>query len=201
MKRSFYKSGHTLLSLALPTLTSVALPILTANCSGALYDVELIDSDGPHIVGQVDTLTDKFTINSWTENTGGVVWWSPSDLPRTYDALTTTGLYDVPNNWDGTIGTDWGFINPLTLFDNSWTNGSFHAPTLIREGWGGRVDGFGVIDVSRNETRWLNLPFNSNSVAEIAFNSVIVTPIPEPTALALATLSLLAAASYRPRSR
>jgi hypothetical protein len=173
--------------------------LIANNASATLFDVELVNASGPHILGQVDTLTDTFTITAWTENPLGTAWWSPSDLPRTYVALTGSGPFDVPDAWDGTIGTDWAFINSQTLSEAGWINGAFSplGPTLIRDGWGGGVNGSGAIDTSFTQTVWTNVPFTLNSVAPLGFNSVTVSVVPEPSTLTMAAVGAILLALIR----
>jgi len=179
----------------------LACSFMGREAAATLFNVELIDNDGPLILGQVDTVSDTFTITAWTENPLGTVWWSAADLPRTYLALDAAGAsFDVPDGWDGTIGTDWAFINPETLGEAGWINGLFSSLTLIRDGWGGGVDGSGVIDTSFAENVWSNLPFGSNSAAPNGFNSVSVTAVPEPAAFVTLGVGLVLVGLMRRRS-
>ena len=120
----------------------LAVPI---GAGAAVFDVEFNDFDGPHWTGQVDTTTDTLTIQTWVENPGLPDVFSPASLPLTLDALTINGVggpFDVPDNWDGTISTTWGFIFGAPNASIVWNEGTptpFHNTT--RFGWGGLADG------------------------------------------------------------
>ena len=124
---------------------SVVLFGLAGTVHATLFNVELIDNNGPHITGVVDTASDTFTVNTWTENPGGYNFLTPTNLPRVYNAMTgspscpfDTPNYDVSDEWDGTIGPDWAFIYP-TGSRSSWEwSQPVDTPNLWNDGWGSR---------------------------------------------------------------
>jgi len=158
-----------------------------------VFQVELKDNDGPHVFATVNTTTDSMTINTWTEIAGNFEYWTPSDLPRVYPAINSVGgTYDVPDNWDGTIDSNWGFVNPDKLPVAGWTEGSYAALALVHDGWGGRIDAGGNVSVGFDETTLQSVPWavGNASPADLDFISVVEI-IPEPTTLTLAALALL----------
>jgi len=154
------------------------LPILlmwlvaVCNANATLYSVELIDNDGPHITGVVDTTADTFTILTWIENPGGTAFWSGNDLPRTYQAKNSNGnAYDVPDNWNGTM-SGWGFLNPNNFYHSGWNEGASADDIYLFDGWG-----IGLVQASYSTggaSAWNMMPVGGSSFATANFDSVVV---------------------------
>lgn len=185
------------------TLAVVAVSLFSSsNSLAAMYSVDLFDVQGPHIKGIVDTTADTFTINSWTENAGGIAYWTASDLPRTYPAVNATGGgFDVPDNWNGTIGNTWGFINPNSLPNAGYHEGSYFSGALAHDGWGGWIDSTNSISVAFNQLRWPVVPVHDRAASTIDFETVRIRQVPEPATAALASLLLAGTAGMFRRRR
>jgi hypothetical protein len=160
--------------------------LVAPSCANAaLYDVALVDLDGPQIVGQVNTTTNKFVVTSWTENPGGIATWSPTlaSLPLTYTAFINSGaVYDVPDNWAGTVDLTWGFIADRSNASIQWNEGVYTEP-LRHHGWGGGInDQGGIATQFFTEKNWQWAPTAATLVNTITFNSVSVVPEPATSA-------------------
>lgn len=117
------QKNNTLAFCAILTLAlGVAVP---QPACGTLYSVDFNDFNGPHWTGIVDTTSDTLTITKWVQNPSGlvdeilIIGGPISDvLPATtqgerirWDPPSFADApYDVPDNWDGKIGSDWAFI-------------------------------------------------------------------------------------------
>lgn len=180
-----------LIRVSLAGFSLLILPALVEPAAAALFNVDLVDNDGPHIMGYVDTTANTMTVTSWTENPGGNSFWTASNLPRTYDAVDAVGdPFDVPDNWDGTIGNTWGFLNPLGNMSAGWNEGTFVNDTSS-DGWGiFRVAG--TNHAGTNETQWSAIPVDPNSAPTATFDAVTVSPIPEPESALLLVLGAAA---------
>ncbi len=167
----------------------------TLGAANIVFNVDFNDADGPHWTGLVDTDADTLTINTWTENAGGVDYWTPapSMLPWVWTAKTSTGSFDVPTGWDGTMDNSWGFLPPET--DNTlitWNEGT-HTFSARGLGWaagrtGGSVNGFGAVNL-------LQLVPDGIGSVRVANGSVAITPVPEATAFMSLSLVGLAGAA------
>ena len=107
--------------------------------NAALFSVDFNDYDGPHWTGYIDTTNDTLTITGWTENPepSWQHFWSPADtsIPMIWDAVNGSGLgYDVPDNWDGTFGTNWGFLSRVPLSEINFVDGDCTLNDFI-PGW------------------------------------------------------------------
>lgn len=182
---------HHLRSLS--TLAILGATIVTSTVShAALFSVELFDFQGPNIKGIVDTTADTFTINSWTENSGGLAYWTASDLPRTYPATNASGgSFDVPDNWNGTIDNSWGFINPNSLPNAGYNEGTFFSGALAHDGWGGWITSSNSVSVAFNQTRWPVVPIHDRTASTIDFETVRIARVPEPATAVMTGLTLL----------
>ena len=111
-----------------------------------LLDVVFHDSDGVYWTGQVDTTADTLRIDLWQGNLGSTTFWSPhsSELPMLWTAVDaghivdTPTTYDVPDTFDGTDMTGWGFLSPFDASAIFWNEGMYlhgsHFPVV--PGWG-----------------------------------------------------------------
>jgi len=178
----------------------IAVAVVCAAGQGAwatVFSVELEDSLGPHLFGVVDTTTDTFTITSWTENPGSPDIWrpAPGSFPMTLPALNSLGQsHDVPDDWDGTIPTWWGFVGPQ-VNELDWLDGTPESFQEARLGWGG--GGFGtVISVNTEDNIFNGLPIEPSTTLG-RFVQANITEIPEPASLGLLGLGLLVVARRR----
>ena len=171
--------------------------VVAGPAQATLFDVNWVDDDGSQWAGVVDTSTDTLTISSWIENPGGTAYFSLIELSA-WNAITPTGAaFDVPDNWDMTIGSDWAFVRPIG-------NGAGWSAVGVAHhfaGWGGSCSsplmtgpcestigfGFGVDRVA-------GLPVSTSSSTFATANSVTITAAPEinaapePGSLALLAL-------------
>jgi hypothetical protein len=93
----------------------------------------------------VDTTADSLVIQTWVEGAGGVYeFWTPSATPLTFQAyfarsfpttFASLTAFDVSDSWDGTIGSNWGFLSDLTKEEIAWNEGVFTGNSS-RLGWG-----------------------------------------------------------------
>ncbi len=180
----------------------VAFSVNVCPADAAVFLVDLIDNDGPHISGQVDTSLDILTVTSWTENAGGTAFWTPSTLSRTYSAIDFfMSPFDVPDNWNGTIGTNWGFLNNNDLNATGWNEGTFMSPGIvIFDGWGASQLQ-GSLSTFQTEMRWDLIPTGNSSFANAQFDTVSVSLIPEPGSLSMFALSGFAGLALLRRKR
>jgi hypothetical protein len=180
-----------LLFLAIACLCSL---VPCQSLHATLFHVSLIDDDGPQILGEVDSGTDTFTVTSWLENAGGTAFWSPSQasLPVLYTALDPTGaVFDVPEDWNGTIDLTWGFVADLRNADITWNEGVY-TDIIRHHGWGGGVSrSLGLKVDFFDYTRWQWTPTGPSAVDTPTFDSIAVTVIPEPASMVLFCLGAL----------
>ena len=182
------------------TICIVLLIVIGATEAYAANNTTLIYSTGPEIHGEVNTLTNTFTVTSWVENPGGSNWWTPapSSLPLTYTALTPSGaVFDVPDNWNGII-FGWAFICDLTNAAIQWNEGTYTSDTVRHHGWGGSIGIAGTVILSATATyAWDNTPVGNNGFGTFTFTSVHT--IPEPASLGTSLLGAGALLFRRPR--
>jgi hypothetical protein len=174
--------------------------------SATVFFIELIDTDDQLTIrGEVDSATNKLTVTSW-ENIGPIAFWNPdpgvpSNLPISYTALDSVGVnFDVPDNWDGTISSDWGFVADLPNTAIAWVEGAY-VEVIRHHGWGAGVQAVGGLDVSQNEFVWHWTPTGSDTFDDITFETVNVTVIPEPSVGVLLFSGLVAALVLVPGRR
>ena len=176
----------------IPAVTFAASLLSAAHA--AQFSVHLVATTGPTIDGIVDTATDEFRITSWVDSslTPGYSVPALNQFPISLRAFTATGsLYDVPDAWDGQVGTDaeFAFFLPIgqDLTTVQWIQGqpsSFWRGASF--GWGGlRNNGGGI--VLRNPLGFSYLPVvsSASSVGDISFNQITVTRLPEPVSIAI----------------
>lgn len=120
-------------------LAAAASLLSAAPASAALYSVDFAGEDGLSWTGVVDTDQDRMILTSWTVGADPThPWWTPaaSQLPLVFEARDVSfDPFDVPEIWDGVIGTDWGFLSVLTKDAILWEEGSF-TDNASRLGWG-----------------------------------------------------------------
>ncbi|MBC6987770.1 PEP-CTERM sorting domain-containing protein [Alteromonas sp. BZK5] len=195
--------------------------------NAALIDVTYHDADGPQWTGVVDTTTDLLTIASWTEGVGGVYdYWTPQDptslifqaidlgtASNVYVSASSLTSYDVPDNWDGTIFSGWGFLSTQGKQDIAWNEGIFSGNNS-RLGWGLAQTNAGLFNPTdfATENFFSFTPYSStaNRVSSIGgpndFISIVPrvdvttpdsTEVPEPATLTFFGLTLLAMRRFR----
>jgi len=145
-------------------ITFCVMIFSSAPLNATLYSLEWSLSDGePLILGIVDTEQDLLKINHWSDRdltpTSDHFAWTPdltnaSVFPANewhmYAYQANGEIFDIPNNWDGNIGVDWGFISSIDLDSIPWNQGSrnYTGPSIldvIYPGFGGFKNGaFGL---------------------------------------------------------
>ena len=156
--------------------TCIALS-LAATASAVIIPFSLVDNDGPAISGFVDTTADQATFNTWTENSGGVDFFTPVSLPIVLDAVDSTGAsFDVGDDWDGTIGSTWAFIAPLDNFATAWNEGAITNDFNQFFGLGGAFNGTSPFAFAGNETNLLNIPRDTTGGTSSATFDTVTTP-------------------------
>lgn len=168
-----------------------------------ICDVVFTDdnNDGPIWEGFVNTTDDSLTITSWKEQNSGTSYLITTGLPIVWPAVertseTTSVPFDVPDNWDGTIGNNWGFLSPVSLAGMSFTNESNavvnSTSTAVYMGWGIK-DENSSLNSTTDQTHFgpvptsVDKPTTANSaVVNIPQANVVVsacvTAVPEPSA-------------------
>jgi hypothetical protein len=190
------KKGAKMFRLSLVALTMF---LISAQGWGAIMDVVYTGQAGyPDWTGQVDTIADTLTINTWVTNNTGQTFMTPNVLPWTWNAAYSgTGLpYDVPNDFDGSDMVGWGFLSP----DRNDVPGLWDAVSTSTAfcGWGlGHIPPGNYLDSGSNSVRYIPVGFGSASSAWSA--SVTVTPVlvPEPSSLAFLGIGALGIAGRR----
>ncbi|NIZ62783.1 hypothetical protein DL239_17580 [Sedimentitalea sp. CY04] len=178
---------------AFAVATTFCLAPLTSHA--ATFDVAYTDNDGPQWTGIVDSTTDTFTILSWAEGAGGIGYWTPTSasLPLLFNAVTAAlDPFDVPDDWDGTIGNNWGFLSDLIKSDIEWQEGNFSGNNS-HLGWGISQVNNGSISSSVGESYFLYTPRSSTGNYLSTANSVSVTSVPSPVPLPAAGFLLIGA--------
>jgi len=113
----------------------VCLLVSIPSANGALFNVDYNDFTGPHWTGVIDTASDKLSINTWTETAGFPDYWTPSSLPLVWDAIDSGGsIFDVPDDWNGSLGINWGFMSPVVLSAMSFNEGTSTINNM-KPGW------------------------------------------------------------------
>ncbi len=180
-------------------LSSLAL---ASGAHAALYNVSTpVTSIG--FTGIVDTVADTFTLTSVTDGVGGLDFWTIS-APVVMNAVDSAGLaYDVPNTWDGTIDSTWGFLGPL-LSGISYNEGSATGTwSDWSTGWGAFMNSAGTVYTTASHNGPLhNWVFTSTSsigywITQPGHGPVSSTLVPAPGAAALFGLGGLCAARRR----
>lgn len=145
------RTGNKTLSTLLSGVSLLVFS-LNAEVKAETYSVHLRSNNSAMIDGFVDTLQSTFTIVSWTNSNTSITYlWEPvaSQLPIVLHAFDTNGAaYDLPSNWDGTIGNNWAFLM-LPTCDNvsgvAWKQGvpsNFWKKSSF--GWGGLRNSLGM---------------------------------------------------------
>lgn len=187
--------------LALTTLS------LSAGVNAALFDVEYHNIDGSQWTGVVDSSTDKLTLTSWVEGAGGQSWWTPVDpTSLVFTAVNSSyGSYDVLDSWDGTIGSNWGFLSDLGKDSIAWNEGVFTGNSS-RFGWGIGESNNGSLSANYDETRLLWSPNSStgNSWQILSGDDFVSVnaregTVPTPASLFLISLGLIGIMATRRR--
>lgn len=185
--------------------TVILLALSVPSAEAGVFAIEMSNGGGPMISGTVDTTSDTFRIDSWTDSSVSPETKFPkvSELPLTLVALDTDFAgFDVPDDWDGSIGfgQGWGFFLPsgqdLTTVD--WEQGPVTNFQGASFGWGGLNNGIGTI-VLRGQSTVSYVPkVDGTGLRDIGFADVSITAVPEPTsAFAMALLCLLGIAAGR----
>jgi len=163
--------------------------IYPATVNSALFSVSFTDLDGPQWSGLLDTTTDAVSINSWIENPGGTDFWTPATLPLTLIAVDGSGLYDVPDNWNGIIDNTWGFLSTAPLSNITFNEGLY--PDIgTAPGWGATLDG-GSLSVEQNAFQLVNWPFAYGVSSQAIADTIVISAVPIPPALWLFGSGLL----------
>lgn len=190
---------YTLKSVRALAATLITFGSLAGGANAAIFSVSLNDFDGYQISGTVDSATDVFTITSWSES-GGFAGWLPENasLPIILSARTQIGLFDVPDDWGGTIDNSWGFISDLSNNALVWSDGDY-TETKRHFGWGAGISSTGSILTSSSEDTLRWSPTGATTINTYTFDEVSVTSIPEPSSSFLLWVGALGLAMARRR--
>lgn len=179
--------------------------LLSSPVQATLYEVSWESIGGPEWTGIVDSTTDALTITSWSEDPAVLPYqyFELTDFATTWNAISATGaVYDVPDDWDMTIGTNWGFVRPVSNAIG-WSGGG---PNPHFAGWGAAcliaicTIPFNFVD---NENVLLGIPIDGQSspAAYARAGGVVITEVPEPGTLVIAVLGLAGLMQARQRRR
>ncbi|MCA9257693.1 MAG: hypothetical protein KDA61_00780 [Planctomycetales bacterium] len=125
MKSSIW--GKAAKAIQLAALATVLACLGIARVHAAIVGIEYWDrgtitpnfSGGPLWRGEVDTVADTLTIFEWNELPGHGSEFlvpKPSEFPMVWPARGANGQrYDVPDNFNGIISPDYGFISDKTM--------------------------------------------------------------------------------------
>ncbi|TPH19317.1 hypothetical protein [Litorilituus lipolyticus] len=174
---------------------------LSNQSHATLLNITFIDNDGPQWMGVVDTNTNTLIINSWLEGSGDENFWTPigplvfhaylaPSFPSTFSNLVP---YDVLDNWNGTIGANWGFVSALDKSQILWNEGVFTGNTS-RLGWGIAQFNDGVFNSSfATENEFSFIPYDTQANRRVVADVLTVeaNKIPEPFSTALFAIALL----------
>ena len=131
---------------------------------------------------------------------GRLAFFTPSALPLVWAALASSGAaFDVPDFWDGTIDSTFGFLSPVTVDLVAWNEGTLISSAPATPGWGASVGVSGLLDTSRNQTFTELIPINTSSFLTEQADTVTVTLVPEPSTALLLAFGLMAMAVGRRR--
>jgi hypothetical protein len=193
-----------ILFIAVLLLATGAASLTSQPAYGALYSVHFVPfSTAFQWDGVVDTAADTLTITEWV-NLPGSPYWTLTSIPLTLPAVTSSrSRFDVPDNWDGSIGNDWAFISTISNFDLAWLQGQpdpFFQDIFL--GWNGAFEGgqffkfqypvLGVVQTSADSAQ-------SGSDGRIEITRIAV--MAEPSSLSLAILASAALFAARRKLR
>jgi len=180
-------------------LSSLAL---ASGAHAALYSV-VAPPAAIGFTGVVDTTADTFTLTSVTDGAGGNDFWTIS-APVVMNAVDSGGAaYDVPDAWDGTIDSTWGFLGPFLAtipFNEGSATGTWSDWST---GWGAFENPAGTIITTAGHNgplhNWAYTSTNSNGywITQPAHGPLTITLVPAPGAAALFGLGGLCAARRR----
>jgi hypothetical protein len=163
------------------------------------------NAGGPLWRGVVNTIANTLTIFHWEEIPGSTEFWVPSlaSGPLVWPAVGANGNpFDVPDTFGvtPTIGTNWGFISPISARQMVWNQGSLLLPAEADffPGWGAvrrPIPGVNPVemynDTASDQRTMPVLPYNaiglgSATNAQVRVLSVAaVAVVPEPSAFML----------------
>lgn len=157
--------------------------LTTPTVNAVLVGIDFNDANGPRWTGVVDTTSNQLTINTWTENAGDPVFWTPTSLPLVWPAVDGAGVpYDVPDTFaTSLIDATFAFISTTTLASMQWNEGT-SLLTASRPGWGGDVSA-GSLYVG-GDGSWMCPLLDGPGSAACVTGHVTVTAVPEPSAFA-----------------
>lgn len=182
--------------------------VIVGPCGAATFDVTAPPVPaGIGFTGVVDTTADTFLLTSVTDGASPQPFWTIS-APILMNALNSAGLpYDVPDAWDGTIDSTWGFVGPqlgsITVFNEGSVTSAWN---LWTTGWGGMINSGGTPIMGPTHLNAMaNWPYTATNSAGFWITqpghgtlSVTSSTIPLPTALPMG-LALIGALAWRRR--
>ncbi len=153
-------------------LNILVLLLAFSPAHATLFDVTWSNNKGSHWTGVVNTTNNTLVIDSWTTNDRIRQWWK---LPETesiiFDAVDINGdTFEIADDWDGTIGTDWAFFSRQSMGEVPWLAGTYtgiYSDSHI--GWGGFM-----YELRDGNIRY-SVDYTEAYITHIAFNPGIVS--------------------------
>ncbi len=194
------------------TIASLALAVFSNFAGATQFNVTFTQNSALQWTGVVDTATDTLSIQTWVVEGGS--YWTPSTTPlafKAYSASSTAytsfanlNFYDVPDNWDGTIGSNWGFLSDLLKSSISWNEGTFLGNNS-RLGWGISHANDGSITTGPSVNHFSYVPLGAYNNGSFWADTVVISsasaPVPEPATMLLFGIGLLGLAGVSRRKQ
>ncbi len=160
----------------------------TSTFAATVFHIDFNDFDGVHFTARVDTGTDQLTFLTWEENPGGNTHFVPvlSGMLPWVAVDDTMAPFDVPDDWDGTIGSNWGFLAQQNRDQITWQNGPAGNPQST-PGWGIAI--IPPFSANFDETQLNAIPVSASNATQSVADVVTVAAVPEPSMFAFCVVA------------